>query len=115
MIASPALLEELADVLSRPFATQRLARIDKTSHEVLAYYARVVELIEPATVPRTVLGDIDDDQVIAITVAAQADFGRFRGSQAPIAAGVLSRDSHRGRGTGVQSPLFVFIEVYIVY
>ncbi len=42
LYASPALLEELADVLSRPFATQRLARIDKTSHEVLADYARVV-------------------------------------------------------------------------
>ncbi len=73
LYASPALLEELADVLSRPFAAQRLARIDKTSHEVLADYARVVELIEPATVPRIVVGDIDDDQVIAIAVAARAD------------------------------------------
>jgi len=33
----------------------------------------VIELVEPAAVPRVVPGDADDDQVIAAAVAARAD------------------------------------------
>jgi putative PIN family toxin of toxin-antitoxin system len=67
------LLEELADVLTRPSATKRLALIDKATATVLADYVEVIELVAPTTVPRVVPGDIDDDQVIAAAVAAQAD------------------------------------------
>ena len=74
LFASPALLEELADVLARPMATKRLALIGKTAAEVLADYQAVVEVVEPSAVPRAVLRDADDDQVIAAAFAAQADF-----------------------------------------
>ena len=74
LFASPALLEELADVLARPMATKRLALIGKTAAEVLADYQAVVEVVEPSAVPRVVLRDVDDDQVIAAAFAAQADF-----------------------------------------
>ena len=73
LYSSTALLEELADVLTRPSATKRLALIDKTAANVLADYIEVIELVAPAAVPRVVPGDIDDDQVIAAAVAAQAD------------------------------------------
>jgi putative PIN family toxin of toxin-antitoxin system len=73
LYSSTALLEELTDVLTRPSATKRLALIDKTAATVLADYVEVIELIAPTSVPRVVLGDIDDDQVIAAAVAAQAD------------------------------------------
>lgn len=67
------LLEELADVLTRPAASKRLALIGKSAREVLADYVEVVELVDPVTVPRVVAGDIDDDQVIAAAVAAHAE------------------------------------------
>ncbi|MCB1823547.1 MAG: putative toxin-antitoxin system toxin component, PIN family [Candidatus Competibacteraceae bacterium] len=74
LFASPALLEELADVLARPMAAKRLALINKTAAEVLADYQLVVEIVEPFAAPRSVLRDADDDQVITAAFAAQADF-----------------------------------------
>jgi uncharacterized protein len=71
--SSTALLEDLADVLTRPSATKRLALIDKTARAVLADYVEAIELVEPVSVPRVVVGDIDHDQVIAAAVAACAD------------------------------------------
>ncbi|MFN9792798.1 MAG: putative toxin-antitoxin system toxin component, PIN family [Pseudomonadota bacterium] len=73
LYSSTALLEELADVLTRPSATKRLALIGRSAREVLADYVEAIELVEPASVPRVVLGDVDDDQVIAASVAARAD------------------------------------------
>lgn len=73
LYSSTALLEELADVLTRPSASKRLALIDRTVREVLADYVETIELVEPRSVPRVVLDDADDDQVIAAAVAARAD------------------------------------------
>lgn len=73
LYASTALLEELADVLARPFAAQRLALIQRTAASVLADYIEVVELVEPTDVPRIVQNDPDDDHVIAAAGAARAD------------------------------------------
>ena len=73
LYSSTALLEELADVLTRPSATKRLALIGRSAREVLADYVEAIELVEPASVPRVVVGDVDDDQVIAAAIAARAD------------------------------------------
>ena len=73
LYSSRAVLEELADVLTRPSATKRLALIDKTARAVLADHVEAIELVEPVSVPRVVVGDVDDDQVIAAAVAARAD------------------------------------------
>lgn len=73
LFTSMTLLDELADVLARPFAAQRLAMIGRTTHDVMADYVEVVELVEPANVPRVVVGDVDDDQIIAAAVAARVD------------------------------------------
>jgi putative PIN family toxin of toxin-antitoxin system len=67
------LLEELADVLSRPFASKRLAQIGKSVREVLADFVETVELVEPVEVPRVVPNDPDDDHVLAAALAAHAD------------------------------------------
>jgi putative PIN family toxin of toxin-antitoxin system len=74
LFTSPALLDELADVLTRPSATKRLAVIGKTAREVLADYVEAVEVVEPEHVPRVVPDDADDDQVIAAAIAAGADW-----------------------------------------
>lgn len=73
LFSSPALLEELADVLARPLAVERLALIGTTVNEVLALYRTVVEVVEPALAPR-VVRDADDDRVIAAALAAHAAF-----------------------------------------
>ena len=73
LYSSTALLDELADVLTRPSATKRLAVIGKTAREVLSDYVEAVELVEPTTVPRVVPTDPDDDQVIAAALTAHAD------------------------------------------
>jgi putative PIN family toxin of toxin-antitoxin system len=73
LYSSAALLEELADVLMRASASKRLALIGTSAQTVLADYIEVIQLVEPASVPRVVAGDADDDQVIAAAVAARAD------------------------------------------
>lgn len=91
LYSSTALLEELADVLTRPSATKRLALIGRSAREVLADFVEAIELVEPASVPRVVVGDVDDDQVIAAAIAARADL---------IVSGdrkhLLSLGSHQG-------------------
>jgi putative PIN family toxin of toxin-antitoxin system len=70
--SSPVLLEELADVLTRPAATKRLAAIGRSAREVLADYLEAIELAEPIELPR-VVRDPDDDHVLACALAARAD------------------------------------------
>lgn len=74
LFTSPALLDELAEVLTRSSVTKRLAIINRTAREVLADYVEAVEVVEPEHVPRVVPDDADDDQVIAVALAAGADF-----------------------------------------
>lgn len=74
LYTSPALLDELAGVLTRPSAATRLAVIGRTAREVLADYVEAVEVVEPEQVPRVVPTDADDDHVIAAAVAAGADW-----------------------------------------
>lgn len=63
------LLEELADVLGRPFCLQRIALIGITVQSLLADYASVVELVEPATITPT-SRDPDDDIILATALSA---------------------------------------------
>lgn len=71
--SSVALLEELADVLTRRSASKRLALINKSVREVLADFMEALELVEPIEVPRVVPNDPDDDHVLAAASTAHAD------------------------------------------
>jgi putative PIN family toxin of toxin-antitoxin system len=73
LYSSPALLEELTDVLTRPAATKRLSSLGKTAREVLADYLEAIELVEPAEIAPVVIHDPDDDHVLACALAANAD------------------------------------------
>lgn len=71
--SSGALLEELADVLTRSSATKRLALIDKQAREVLLDYIGAVQVIDVAPLPHSVCRDPDDDVLLALARAASAD------------------------------------------
>lgn len=73
LYSSAALLEELADVLTRPTASKQLAVIGRTAPLVMADYIETIDLVEPRNIPRVVANDPDDDHVLACALAAHAD------------------------------------------
>ncbi len=73
LYSSAALLEELADVLSRAKFAPRLQQAQRTVAQLIEQYRGLVELVEPASVVPTVTNDPDDDQVLAAALATQAD------------------------------------------
>ncbi len=110
LVSSPALLTELADVLSRPSPAKQLAVIGRSARGVLTDYLEIVDVVEPKEVPRVVPADADDDHVIAVAVAAQASLvvsgdsdllsmGRYQGIDIMSAAMALQHLSIEPAGT----------------
>ena len=72
LFSSQVLLDELADVLTRPSPAKRLKLINKTAREVLADYVRAVTVLQPPPLAQPVCRDSDDDEVLALALLAQA-------------------------------------------
>ena len=91
LFSSTVLLDELAHTLAYPKFAQRIEAFGTSIAVLVAQYTALVSLVVPATVPRIVVGDADDDDVIAAAVAARAEL---------IATGdrkhLLPIGSHRG-------------------
>jgi uncharacterized protein len=73
MVSSTVLLAELADVIGRPKFDAILARTNTSRERSLAEIARLAEVIEPPPLPQPVCRDPDDDQVLALALAAKAE------------------------------------------
>ena len=73
LYSSPALIEELAHTLEYPKFARRLALLDTTAGALLARYSALATLVSPTEVPRVILNDPDDDQVLACALAANAE------------------------------------------
>lgn len=73
LISSPALLAELARVLERPKFDVVLLRSNTSRAQTLAEVRLLVEVIDPPPLPQPVCRDKDDDAVLALAIAAQAD------------------------------------------
>ena len=73
LYSSPALIEELTEVLGRAKFAPRLQQAQRSVAQLIEQYRGLVELVEPASIAPTVLNDPDDDQVLAAALAAQAD------------------------------------------
>ncbi len=74
LYSSPALLEELEGVLSRPKFARRLQALGTTPEELLSGYAQLATLVLPRGTSRVVLDDLADDAVLACVVAARATY-----------------------------------------
>ena len=73
LFSSPVLLDELAHTLGYPKFAARIAGFGANVVALVAQYAALVTLVMPASVPRVVANDADDDHVIAAAVAARAE------------------------------------------
>lgn len=73
MVSSPALLAELAEVISRAKFDEILARSNTSRERSLAEIRQLAEVIVPPPLPQPVCRDSDDDHVLACALAAQAD------------------------------------------
>jgi uncharacterized protein len=73
LYSSTAMLEELADVLTRPSATKRLAFNNQQAHAVLLDYVAAVEIMDAPPLRQPVCRDPDDDAVLALALAAAVD------------------------------------------
>jgi uncharacterized protein len=73
-ISSPVLLAELAQVLARPKFDAILSRSDTSRDRMLTEIRMLAELIDPPPLAQPVCRDPDDDAVLALAAAAQADW-----------------------------------------
>jgi uncharacterized protein len=73
LFTTPALLEELQDVLGRPKFAKRLAEAGVTSETLILGYAALAALVQPADIEAVIAADPDDDAVLACAVTAQAE------------------------------------------
>lgn len=73
LISSPALLAELARVMDRPKFDVILLRANTSRAQTLAEVRQLAEVIDPSPLVQPVCRDPDDDAVLALAIAAQAD------------------------------------------
>jgi putative PIN family toxin of toxin-antitoxin system len=73
LFSSPVLLDELAHTLGYSKFTKRIESFGTTIAALVAQYTALVSLVAPASVPRVVASDADDDHVIAAAFAARAE------------------------------------------
>jgi uncharacterized protein len=74
VISSPALLAELAEVIARPQFDAILTRSNTSRERSLAEMHELTEVIAPPPLAQPVCRDPDDDAVLALAIAAKADF-----------------------------------------
>ena len=73
LVISPALLAELADVISRPKFDSILVRSNTSRSRTLDELRRLAEVVEVPPLPQPVCRDPDDDEVLATAIAGQVD------------------------------------------
>lgn len=73
LISSPKLLSELANVLARAKFDAIFARSNTSRENALTEVRRLAEVIDPPALTQAVCRDPDDDELLALAVASQAD------------------------------------------
>ena len=73
LVTSPALLAELDEVLGRAKFGAILERSNTSRERTLDEVQRLAEVIKPPALQKPVCRDPDDDEILALAVAARAD------------------------------------------
>jgi len=73
LYSSAALLDELARVLMRGSLHKRLTAIGRQARDVLLDYSTITQIVEADPLTQPVCRDPDDDAVLALARAAQAE------------------------------------------
>lgn len=73
LVSSPVLLAELAEVIGRTKFDAILARSNTSRMQALAQVRQLAEVIDAPPLAQPVCRDPDDDAVLALAIAAQAD------------------------------------------
>lgn len=73
IFTSRVLLAELTRVLQRSKFAKAIAASGLPLDELVLGYAELATLVDPASIPATVLNDPDDDHVLACAIAAEAE------------------------------------------
>lgn len=73
LVSSPALLAELEEVIGRAKFDAILTRSATSREDTLNELRQLAELIEPPPLPQPVCRDPDDDQVLALALAARVE------------------------------------------
>jgi putative PIN family toxin of toxin-antitoxin system len=97
LFSSPVLLDELAHTLGYSKFAGRTQAFATNAEALVAQYTTLVSLVIPASLPRVVADDADDDHVIAAAVAARAELIVTGEAQAFAAHRQPSRHRHRHR------------------
>ncbi len=72
LCSSPVLMVELLDVLSREKFAARFAQAGLVPLEIVSAIRRLATMAVPASVPRVIVDDADDDHVLACALAGNA-------------------------------------------
>jgi uncharacterized protein len=73
IFTSPALLEELEDVLNREKFAALLKAAGVTAQELVEGYAALATVVDAAPIEPVIIRDPDDDAVLACAIAAEAE------------------------------------------
>jgi putative PIN family toxin of toxin-antitoxin system len=73
LFTSAVLLTELREALAYPKLARRLNETGSSIDHVVDRYAAIAQLIAPATIAPTVIGDPDDDHLLGCALAAPAE------------------------------------------
>lgn len=73
LFTSPALIQELGEALAYRKFVRRLTLQATTVEALVDRYVAIATSLVPASIPRAVPNDPDDDQVLATALTAQAD------------------------------------------
>lgn len=72
LYSSPVLVDELSQTLHYAKLGKRITAMETTAQALVASYSAMVTLVVPQQVPRVIVQDADDDQVLACAVEAHA-------------------------------------------
>lgn len=95
-VTTPAIMDEVRDVLARPKFASRIAALNTSVGELMEALLSIVEVLQEPKVEQVIPQDPDDDKILACAVASRARW-------------IISGDAHllalkRYRGIPILTP-----------